>query len=77
MSTESLCTGDDAIEEPEPLDEWPREKTEAVGEERWVEEVEERDAGVVASVWVEYEDSMSGLVGCSCGCGCGCDLGMG
>ena len=48
------------MEEPEPLDEWPREKTEAVGEDKWVEDVEERETGVMASVGVEYEDSMSG-----------------
>jgi len=52
MSRESRATGEDAIEEAEPREEWPLENIEQVGEVSVTEEVE--DAVVGASVSEGY-----------------------
>jgi len=49
MSSESRGTGDDAIEELEPREEWPLEKVDAVGEDRLTDEVEDGPVGASAS----------------------------
>jgi hypothetical protein len=48
--------GEEAMDEPEPFDEWPRENMEFVGEDKFTEEVVDEDVCVEASggCTVEY-----------------------
>ena len=48
MSKESRGTGEEAAEEFEPLEEWPLENNEVVGEDALTEDVEEKVVGTAA-----------------------------
>jgi hypothetical protein len=49
MSRESRGTGEEAIEEPDPREEWPLENVEVAGEVTLTDEVEDRVLGAGAS----------------------------